>query len=105
MKIAITSSDGINVDKHFGHAEHFYIYELTHHNFILLEKRKTEKYCIEKGQDENTNKLEDVFNVIKDCLVVYTKMIGEKPSAFLKEKGIRTRIYTGPVNNIINYYI
>lgn len=105
MKIAITSSDGINVDKHFGHTENFYIYELSQSKFILCEKRKTKKYCIKKGQIKNAEKLDEVFRIIKDCQVVYTMMIGENPSAFLKARGIRIRIYTGPIKNIINYYL
>ena len=49
MKIAITSSDGSHVDRHFGHTDHFYVYELTDKKFSLIEKRKTEKYCESKG--------------------------------------------------------
>ena len=39
LKIAVATSDGLNVDLHFGQAAQFSIYELRGDNFKLLEKR------------------------------------------------------------------
>ena len=40
VKVAIASSDGINIDLHFGKAEAFLIYELKNGKFELTEKRE-----------------------------------------------------------------
>ncbi len=40
IKVAIASSDGLNVDLHFGQAKFFLIYELKGSNFELTEKRE-----------------------------------------------------------------
>lgn len=39
LKVAIASSDGINIDLHFGKASSFYIYELQGKNFVQTEVR------------------------------------------------------------------
>ncbi len=40
IKVAIASSDGINIDLHFGQAKQFGIYELHGNNFEFLESRE-----------------------------------------------------------------
>lgn len=40
IKVAIASSDGLNVDLHFGQAKSFLIYELKESKFVLTEKRE-----------------------------------------------------------------
>ena len=40
IKVAIASSDGLNIDLHFGQAKAFLIYELKESKFELTEKRE-----------------------------------------------------------------
>lgn len=40
IKVAIASSDGLNIDLHFGQANAFFIYELKGSKFKLTEKRE-----------------------------------------------------------------
>jgi len=40
IKVAIASSDGLNIDLHFGQAKSFLIYELKGSKFELTEKRE-----------------------------------------------------------------
>ena len=40
IKVAIASSDGLNIDLHFGQAKSFLIYELKDKKFELTEKRE-----------------------------------------------------------------
>ena len=40
IKVAIASSDGLNIDLHFGQANAFFIYELKGSKFELTEKRE-----------------------------------------------------------------
>ena len=43
LKVALASSDGKNIDLHFGKAEKFYIYELKDKGFELVESRDAPK--------------------------------------------------------------
>lgn len=43
LKVALASSDGKNIDLHFGKAEKFYIYELKDKDFELVESRDAPK--------------------------------------------------------------
>lgn len=43
IRIAVATSDGKNVDLHFGKADKFQIYELQNGKFVFLEERKAEK--------------------------------------------------------------
>ncbi len=42
-KIAVATSDGVIIDRTFGSAEHFAIYEVNDKNFTLAEKRVPQK--------------------------------------------------------------
>ena len=50
IKVAIASSDKINIDLHFGQASKFEIYELNGDHFEFLETREAPK--VEKTTDE-----------------------------------------------------
>lgn len=50
VKVALASSDGLNIDLHFGQAKAFLIYELKDKKFELTEKRE-----IPAGEDESTS--------------------------------------------------
>lgn len=43
VKIAVATSDGKNVDLHFGKADRFQIFELQNGKFVFLEERKSVK--------------------------------------------------------------
>lgn len=51
VKVAIASSDGVNIDLHFGQAETFLIYELKNGKFELTEKRELSEQ-LESGAGE-----------------------------------------------------
>ncbi len=42
-KIAVATSDGVTIDRTFGSAEHFAIYEVHDKNFTLAEKKVPQK--------------------------------------------------------------
>ena len=103
MKIAVASSDGRNVNEHFGRAEIFYIYELRKGGVTLLEKRKTLPYSTGIGDlahEFDADRFEAVFSVIKDCIIVYVERIGDVPALKLKEKGIKAIKHEGQINKI-----
>lgn len=54
LKVAIASSDGKNVDLHFGKAKDFLIYELQGSSFSFLEKRKVPESTAETLSKEDS---------------------------------------------------
>jgi hypothetical protein len=80
MKIAITTSDGIKVDQHFGKADSFHIYEIKNGDIKAIEKRVVTPYCASDSSDQpsadheySIDRLSAVYEEIKDCKVLYTK--------------------------------
>ena len=52
IKVAIASSDGLNIDLHFGQAKSFLIYELNGKKFELIEKREVPAGANESASPE-----------------------------------------------------
>jgi nitrogen fixation protein NifX len=74
VKIAVASSDGINVDQHFGRARSFWIYRLNDKGYEYLEKRENDAPC--SGQSHNDNALELAARRLSDCRGVVAAQIG-----------------------------
>ncbi len=74
VKIAVASSDGINVDQHFGRARGFRIYLLHDSGYEYLETRNTDAPC--SGQSHDDNALEQAAARISDCRGVVVTQIG-----------------------------
>ena len=101
MKIAVTSSDGENIDTHFGKAETVYVFEFQKSNLKLLEKRDIEKYCSEvPGHTFRNEEFQKVFDAISDCNVLYTKKIGKTPAEKCRSQGIEIKELDGKISTI-----
>ena len=99
-RIAVVSTDGANVNDHFGKAERFLIYDCDD-KMIFVEERPTETYSV--GDLEHTFDPERfglVSALLKDCSKIYVTQIGEVPASKLKELGIEPVIYEGPIEDI-----
>ena len=76
----------------------FYIYEYRQEGAKFLERRSVTKYCNGnegcdgngKGQREGNSKerLNQIFDTIKDCSCVVAMRIGESPKQEFADKGI-----------------
>ncbi|TVZ38806.1 putative Fe-Mo cluster-binding NifX family protein [Alteromonadaceae bacterium 2753L.S.0a.02] len=86
VKVAIASKDGISVNLHFGHADTFWIYEITAENFSLLEKREVDKYC--HGHTGSQSAMAKILETIKDCQAVFSAKIGDGPTEKLSNIGV-----------------
>jgi len=102
MKIAVTTTDGEKVDLHFGETKTFYVYELSGDTSMkFLEKRATYGYCVDKDNHQfRRDRLDRVYEAIKDCQVLYTAKIGEMPQEKLSDKGLQVNVYQGEVKAI-----
>ncbi|MBQ7264982.1 MAG: dinitrogenase iron-molybdenum cofactor biosynthesis protein [Firmicutes bacterium] len=87
QKIALASSDGIVVNKHFGRASSFYIYDIEEGkepNYI--ETRLVTPICETGEHDEN--KLEENLLSLKDCSNIIAVRIGPGARAKAEQMGI-----------------
>jgi nitrogen fixation protein NifX len=96
-RIAAVSTDGLNVDDHFGKAQRFLIYDFDD-QLIFVEERCTEMLSVDDpGHAFDADKFNRILSILKDCRKVYITQIGELPAAKLKESGIQPVIYNGAI--------
>lgn len=94
MKIAFATTDGINVDEHFGRAGMFAIYELTADGYKLIELRRfahSRDAAIEesKGMGEiHDDRVQSKVDKLADCKIVFLTEIGGPSAARLVKKGL-----------------
>lgn len=94
MKVAFATTDGINVDEHFGRAGMFVVYELTTGGYKFIGIRK-----FADGRDKEVEstkgsglihdvKVEAKLNRLKDCKIVYMTEIGGPSASRLIKRGM-----------------
>lgn len=94
MKIAFATTDGVNVDEHFGRAGAFAIYDLTRDGYAFREMRKFadgRDSVVEetKGMGRvHDDLVEKKVNRLADCKIVYLTEIGGPSASRLIKKGI-----------------
>lgn len=127
MLIAVTSSDGIHIDTHFGKAERFLVYEVGNHAPQLVGEISADPYCnwnstlqglspeqftetvkaMQECADDRPShsmmpeKLASIAKALGDCRVILTAMIGESPEAELQRLGIAVYSVKGPIKTIL----
>lgn len=97
--IAVPSNDGTNIfPKMLGLSRYFFIYATTNgKEFTFVEKRinpyeKTFQHL----------KTLDVYELISDCEVIISALIGKKGIGRLKEKGVKIFIRQGDIQGALN---
>ena len=94
MKVAFATTDGINVDEHFGRAGMFAVYELTPSNYSFVELRKfadgLDTSVVEtRGMgDVHDDKVQSKVDKLADCKIIYLTEIGGPSAARLVKKGV-----------------
>jgi predicted Fe-Mo cluster-binding NifX family protein len=101
-KIALTSSNGADIDQHFGHTRHFTILQVDEDSgaWELLEYRDLrpqDAACPDagsacggcgSGHGHQDGRLQAVVETLAGCVYILTAKIGPKPQAVLKQAGI-----------------
>jgi len=94
MKVAFATTDGINVDEHFGRAGKFSIYDLKADGYRFLEIRQfaegLDMEIIEtKGMGQlHDDRIMDKADKLADCKIVYLTEIGGPAAAKLVKRGV-----------------
>ncbi|MDL1973891.1 MAG: dinitrogenase iron-molybdenum cofactor biosynthesis protein [Deltaproteobacteria bacterium] len=99
-RIAVVSTDGTNVNDHFGKAQRFLIYDCND-KMAFVEERPTETYSVgDPKHSFDAERFGRVSALLKDCTRIYVTQIGEVPASKLKELGIEPVVYEGPIEDI-----
>ena len=89
-RVAVASSDGRFINRHFGHAEQFLIYEIDGGDCRYIEARSTVPLC--DGQEHSEGRLSGIVSLLSDCREVLVAKIGPGALDKLQERGIKARI-------------
>lgn len=99
-KVALASSDGENVDRHYGRADAFFIYLIDDdEGYDLVEKRKVVPVCMEGSHVQSS--MEESTSHFSDCRYVAASRIGNGAASLLSSKGITAMELPGTVEEAI----
>jgi nitrogen fixation protein NifX len=94
--VGIVSSDGKNINEHFGRAEKFYIYEIDGNNIEFIEERDAKEY---------SGNWEVHYEILKDCAYIFAGAAGIHPINFFAQKGIRVAAGEGNIEKALKGFI
>ncbi|WP_413824489.1 MULTISPECIES: NifB/NifX family molybdenum-iron cluster-binding protein [unclassified Methanobrevibacter] len=100
MRVAVASSNGKDVDLHFGKAKTLFVYDLIDENNIkFIEKRNVDIF------DEVKHQSTKVIDAVSDCETVIVVKYG--PTTKLKAKKANLKIIEdeGPIKEVLERYI
>lgn len=96
-RIAVGTSDEVEIDQHFGSSRQFVVYEVSVDGAITrLEARRNETDGV-MGQHQE-DRLRRTAALIEDCGLVLVSHIGPGAVNLLKHMGIDAQIGEGPVD-------
>lgn len=99
-RFAVVSTDGKNVNDHFGKAERFLIFDWDGQP-RLVETRSAEPLSVgDLNHAFDADKFNRVASVLKDCSQVYVTRIGDTPAAKLTSLGIVPVTFNGAIDDI-----
>ena len=101
MRIAVASSNGEDLDLHFGKAHSLYVYEYNEEKdeFNLIDHRAVE---IEKDTKHQNPK---IIKAIEDCEVCICQQFGPKAQIYAEDAGLKLVKDEGTVLEVLRKYI
>ncbi|NPV92788.1 MAG: dinitrogenase iron-molybdenum cofactor biosynthesis protein [Firmicutes bacterium] len=90
IKVAVASSDGKVINRHFGQAAQFLVFQIQGSNIEFLELRENIPPCQEPEYHEN--RLSDTVELLSDCQAVLVSRIGPGAARALEAGGIKAYV-------------
>lgn len=95
-KIAAATSDGKNIDLHFGEVKSVSVYEVNEENgsFAFVEERQISLPIVSAESSSETGCTcgkeftDSVSQTVKDCVYLLVAKIGNRPYRFLQENNV-----------------
>ena len=93
-RVAVASTDGVVINQHFGHAEHFHIVALNTDDATsqYLETRQVKRVC--QGHEHSEAAFDAVLKTLSDVSAILVAKIGQGASDYLESKGML--VYESP---------
>jgi len=103
MKIALASSDGKFVSKHFGNTPYFVIAEADDGKWKVIEKRDNSPACGKDGHSQE--RFNESVKLISDCGAVICSRIGNFAQNGLRALNIQPLEKPGFIEDILDEYV
>lgn len=89
LRIAFATSDGINIDRHFGASKRFDIYEINTESNVYkrTDIRNVENACFNHSHDDK--RMQTVVETISDCNYVFAQLSGNMARMVLEKNNIQ----------------
>lgn len=90
-RMAVATSAGRTVDRHFGHADTFWVYDVDGFGSTLVEKRSVRPFCEGKetcSDYEQAGHKRAALDALRDCSAVVCLMAGPEPRFQLGKRGV-----------------
>lgn len=103
VRIALTTRGEAKVNLHFGHAKEFLVFDVTEDSIKFIGVRKVQSYCIGIANC-GTNKgpiLSETAEILKDCKILLSSGIGERPRRYLTKRGIVPYVKSGNIEDLL----
>ena len=102
LRTAFATSDGIEVDRHFGASKRFDIYEINTESNIYkrIDIRTVENACLNHNHDDK--RIEAVVETIADCNYVFAELSGTRARIELEKKNIQAVDVERPIKDILD---
>ena len=103
-KIAVATSDGFEVNEHFGHAKFFRVYDLGESEYTFLEVRDAVAACQHQlGHD--TTRFDKIIELLSDCDALLVQKIGPGAAEYLIRKNVRVFEVSGSIDAVLKKFI
>lgn len=96
-RVAAASSDGVDVNLHFGQAQEFYIYDVGERGWRFVERRDIRRTLV-----HDTAEFDKVRLMLHDCEAVLVNRIGPAAAEYLLGKGLRVFETPYPVAQVLD---
>lgn len=103
-KIAVASTDGVNINEHFGKAAFFRVYEINDGAYSFSELRDAVAAC-QHARTHSQTDFDRIIELLSDCDAVFVSKIGEGAAAYLISKGMRVFEVSGEINAVFEKII
>jgi nitrogen fixation protein NifB len=104
MKIALATSDGETVNRHFGNTPYFVIAEVTPDGFEMLESRENNGGCGLTLKELNINCFDETVALVSDCGAVIAAKIGRAAVSELQRNNIQALEQAGSIESLLARY-
>jgi predicted Fe-Mo cluster-binding NifX family protein len=103
LRVAIASSSGAAIDRHFATSPSFFIYEFDGNKWTYIEIRKNPKQACACIDGPSPHSFDSIAELISDCSFVIASRVGPAAVSLL-EKGIRAHVASGQLTIVLEEF-